>query len=103
MSNIEREEEEEKKVVPFLRVVPGGKTPIGSNWLSSLPQGTVFLCRPIVHHGKPFLEEYHVVFQSTHATRLHTNINAESNFWVDPISFCGIMELVEILIEGKDG
>jgi hypothetical protein len=101
MTNIERDKEEDKEL-PILRLITGGKAPIGSNWLSSLPKGTVFLCRPIVHQGKPFLEEYHVVFQSECATRLHTNINAEGNFWVDPISFCGIMELVEILIKGED-
>ncbi len=94
--------EEEVAPKPLLSVVTGGKSPPGSNWLSGLKKGSVFLCRPLAHKDKPFLEEYHIVYQGEKSCKLYTNLNQEGWFWVDPISFCGLMEKVEVLMEGTD-
>jgi hypothetical protein len=90
-----KEEEEEATIQP-LKVIAGGKKPPGFNWLSGLEVGTVFLTRPYHHSGKPFLDEYHVSYQEEHATQLYTNLNGEGYLWVDPIAFCGTMELIQI-------
>lgn len=96
----DQEDEVNDRVQQQLYVVTGGKQPPGYNWLSEMEEGTTFLCRPlpIKGHGKrPFLEEYHVVHQFQYSTKLMTNLNEEVWIVVDPIGFCAIMELVEVI------
>lgn len=101
----ETEDDKPERAVPQLHAVTGDKEPPGYNWLSGLEPETCFICRPIVQrdpNGKkktrpPFLEEYHVVYQGKHFTKLYTNLNQEAYFNVAPLEFCAIMELVEIL------
>lgn len=98
------ENKEETPLIPQLYAVTGGKLPPGFNWLSGLKPGTSFLCRPFPKQGepkRPFMEEYHVIAQFQHATKILTNLNEDIWLVVDPIGFCGIMELVEVILEGE--
>lgn len=97
----DKEEDVEPTAPPQLYPITGGKPPQGYNWLSELKEETIFLCRPYVHKG-PFMEEYHVVRQFKRATKLYQNLNQEGVFVVDPLIFCGIMELIEIVMEGPN-
>jgi hypothetical protein len=88
-------------VVP-LRTIIGGKGPPGSDWLSPLPDGTIFLARPIKHQGMPFLDMYRIANRSKRGILLDTILAKETSFWVDPIVFCRTIELFEILERGSE-
>ena len=101
----DKEEDVEPTAPPLLYPITGGKPPQGFNWLSGLTEGTIFLCRPYHHTGKPrppFMEEYHIIRQYQHATKLLTNLNQDTIMIVDPMGFCAIMELVEVIMEGTN-
>lgn len=100
---IQEETEEKSNVVPFkLEILTGGKGPPGNDWLSPLPEGTVFLTRPSdPRFDKPWMEEYHISTRTEQGmVCLHSNLNQEAYIWVDPVRFCRVMELIEVLQHG---
>lgn len=101
---IQEETEEKSNVVPFkLEVVTGGKGPPGNDWLSELPDSTIFLTRPSSpQFDKPWGEEYHISNRSESGNWicLYSNLNQEAYIWVESKRFSRVMELAEILRYG---
>jgi hypothetical protein len=93
-------EEEESKILDFKRtnlsLLQGGKGPPGSDWLSPLPVGCVFLVRST----KPdmfVMEVFEVTYKSRSGVRLYSGTGPDREHWVDPERFCKYNELREIL------
>ncbi len=98
--------EEEDKKMPVLKVIEGGRSataaggPTGTNWLSELDIGCIFLCQDKT--SKDYvLHQFEVVFKSKKSVRLFTNLNSEIYLWVDPIIFCNRHILFEVLLERR--
>lgn len=91
-------------VVPFARPVTGGGGGIPSDWLSQLPEQTVFLSRP--RDKQPInLTEYHVISQNEKSTLLFVRDptpggNNDVYMYVDPKIFSIHLELFEIIKDG---
>ena len=97
-----QEEKDESNVVPF-RVITGGKGPPGNDWLSELPDGSIFLTRPSSpQFDKPWGEEYHISNRSASGNWicLYQNLNQEAYIWVETKRFSRMMELAELLRYG---
>lgn len=84
---------------PVLTVLEGGrKDPPKSDWLSSLPVGTSFLC---MRKGGYFLDQYQVYRKSDLAVKLW-DTDDDRFLWVIPERFCQDNLLFEILFEVKE-
>lgn len=93
-------EEEEKKVVK-LSSISGGRG--AGNWLWNLPVNTTFLCQKKMLKDDPQVYIYHIVGKTDKAVVLLDNQNdKEFEFLVDPVRFCVIMDLFEILARGEE-
>ncbi len=75
------------------------KEPPGGDWLSSLKEGTIFLCGLV---NAPELQEFHIIRNINTAVKLYSNINQEAYLWVRPKEFCKLYKLHEILQEGNE-
>jgi len=96
-----KEETETDNVVPFLRLLPGGKGPDDPRWLFTLPVGTVFLTRPR-GYDKFFLDQYHVANIDGDAVLLLSNLNGHEYIPVDGKMFSKQMELFKIVSLGDE-
>lgn len=106
------EKDENSMVYNFPTVIPGGKEPpdggdlIGSNWLITLPERTVFAAIQKSVKGQPKgfqAGEFHIVKKGKRAVLLLVNIQEpEVHFWADSVEFSKQMELLEILMDGNE-
>lgn len=73
------------------------------NWLSKLKPDTYFVCGPgNPQDPSPIQHEYILIEQGEKSVKLLTNMNEPEMFIrVDPIRFCAIYQLVEVLKEGE--
>ena len=100
MSMVEKIEEEELRVTkhPYLRVLTGGKGPPeapSEDWLSKLSLGQWFLCKR--KDNKIDVILFMVKYKFTKNVLLYSNLNQEFKVIVDPVEFCKIHELSEVL------
>lgn len=85
-------------VIPIIgRKGTNSNPPTGVDWLSKLPVDTVFLTKEI--NGKnPKVDEFHVIYKGEKAVKVLVNLNEpEVYLWLDPIRFCELYELVEVV------
>lgn len=102
----EEDVKEDNNKRPHLTLVTGGKIPPNTqDWLSSLDEGSLFLCKRVFAEGRsivdnPYLEQYHICSKIEDeegivvGVLLFTNVNREEYIWVDPSHFCRIYERV---------
>lgn len=83
-----------------LVLLTGGKGTVGSDWLSGLTDGTVFLAKKIGDNGF-VLTDFHIMNRSRQSIYLLADIRSGSGFYTDPLKFSKQFELVEILQEGE--
>lgn len=104
---VEAIQAEGSNVKPFERppiIQPAGKEPTGSDWLSGLDKGAVFLAHPKDGKKHVNLCEYHVVYQLTKSTLLLARVpgGEEYYLYVIPENFCSMWELYELVNDGQD-
>jgi hypothetical protein len=91
-------EDASSNVVPWVpRVVTGGKGPPTGDWLSDLPDGTRFLCRPKQNQPMEVLACYEIIARSNKGIMLYSDLNESRYFWIDPVLFSRVVELYEVL------
>lgn len=107
MSKIITEANDEKTNVvdftrkPELKLLTGGI--LTGDWLSALPQHTVFIARAKKEHSFA-IGEFHVVFKSQ-GGKVKLALEQGGGLmptWVDPARFCNHYDLVEIILDGND-
>lgn len=103
LTNLEEEVEKKANIVPFIpKLITGGKSGGGGNWLADMKLETVFLVKPRSSGGFA-LGQFHLLNKYPNACRLMDNSgNAEVYIWVDPVSFCSQFDLVRVLYEPED-
>lgn len=84
---------------PRLRLITGGKGPptTGSDWLSALKRGAVFTCK---RKGLPDLELLIIAFKHAKTIVLVDGLNQSPRKAWDPVEFCKLYSLFEIIEEG---
>lgn len=96
--------EENNNVVEFKRpdlLQPSGKDG-GGDWLTPLPDGTVFLARDQSHQGYE-IGEYHVLAHSEKDILLYISYGIKDvTLWVDPARFCNVTKLRSIQHYGEE-
>lgn len=96
-----KEKKDDSNVLPFERpVLSHGGDGGGANWLTTLPEGAVFLSRKRAEQSDR-LEQWHVTVKWKKGAILYTNTHTESYRTVDMERFSRQNELVEVLREGK--
>ena len=98
MKNMEQMEEKPEKA-PTLRIVTGGRGggTTNVNWLMSLPEETVFLCKDKEATGIVCFA-YQVVMRLRKAVLLREALGEGSTyFWFDSMAFSQRMEFVELV------
>lgn len=81
---------------PKLDLIRGGKPPgppKGTDWLSPMLPGTVFLSKDDDRR----VNDHQVVFKSMGGMIRIKQLTAEVYRWVDPIDFCKEEEFIEVL------
>lgn len=98
MKTEDKEKKEDELInPPKLRLVKGGKEPIGGDWLTPMSDGTVFLWR---ERGIPVMETIKVYTTDKGNVKLLTE--GHGYHWEIPNVFCANKELLEILKEGEE-
>lgn len=98
----ESEKHDSDNVLPFERpVLSHGGDGGGDNWLSSLPEGTVFLSRRKTEQSVQ-LDQWHISVKWTKGAVLYANIERQDVYMtIDMTRFSKQHELVEVLRKGK--
>jgi hypothetical protein len=90
---------------PEAKLLTAPKGPTGHDWLSPLPVGTIFVCKPKPEApiSKIFLQEYIVDTKFTKSIKLLSNMNEPDQYAVvDPFEFCKMFDLHETLHEPSE-
>lgn len=88
----------ETNVVPFVRPDPLEGIPDEDNWLKRLGVGTIFTCQR-KNHGSDFAQGLFEITKITPERKSYGVINllTQEPALVNPIRFCNVFELVEVL------
>jgi len=103
MTNIEDTEKEEGEVIPLkLSLISGGKDNTG-NWLMSLKESSVFLCRHKKDEKDFILVQFHIKKKWGMAVWLHSNfpMHQTGDYFVHSLKFSQQHELVDLLQDGE--
>lgn len=93
----------ERKAMNKLEVITGGLPP-DANWLSALPEKTVFFVREKkvgTNIPRYMLAQYILVKKFERCVILLSNLNGEQYGAVDPIRFCNDFDLFEIVYDPR--
>lgn len=82
----------------YLKLVTGGKGPTDDgNWLSQLPNGTMFLVEEKQVTRNPSLGQFVIVEKTPRSVLLMSPDQPGKQLWQNPIRFCGMYNLRETL------
>lgn len=88
---------EEKKTLWNPDALPGGKDPT-EDWLSKLPEGTIFACKPR-QDTSPMCLEYEILFKYEKCVRLFTTNMNPNQIIVTSKKFSSMFDLIEVLTQ----
>jgi hypothetical protein len=82
------------------RLALGSKEPPSGIWLKDLSEGTIFFVRR-KNQGQDFLLGYFMIKDKTEKAIILVEKSSPQDIAVDPIRFCNVYELFEILQDGE--